>query len=121
MHYGSPELKRSIFVYISSRTNHLNTPVSREDNLQFLGEPTNRASKPEIMFKPGLFSFALCSALFFALCSSAFISQQTALELKDVKLTGLDGIERDVDLSENKNSEDDVFHGARELNLEGMR
>ena len=66
------------------------------------------------MFKPGLFSFALCSALFFAVCSCAVISQQTALELKDVKLTGLDGTERDIDGSENKNSEG-------ELNVEGMR
>ena len=46
------------------------------------------------MFKPGLLSFALCSALSFAVCSSAVISQQTALE------------------------ENDEFNGARELNDE---
>ena len=73
------------------------------------------------MFKPGLLSFALCSALLFAVCSSAVISQQTALELKDLKLTGLDGTERNIDWSENKNSEDDVFHGARELNDDGQQ
>ena len=60
----------------------------------------------------------LCSV---AVCSCAVISQQTALELKDLKLTGLDGNERDIDWSENKNSEDEVFHGAGELNDDGQQ
>ena len=74
------------------------------------------------MFKPGLFSLALCSILFFAVCSCAVVSpQQAALVFKDVKLTGLDGTERNIDWSEIKNSEDEAFHSAGELDAEGMR
>ena len=70
------------------------------------------------MFKTGLFSFALCFALFLVVCSCAVISEEAALELKDFKAEPF-GNEENSDRSEGENTEkNDESNGARELNDE---
>ena len=49
------------------------------------------------MFKTGL--FALCFVVFLAVCSCAVISEETTLELKDIK-TETGGIEENSDWNE---------------------
>ena len=68
------------------------------------------------MFKTEL--FALCFVLSLAVCSCAVISEETTLELKDLKAEPV-GNEENSDLSEGKSIEqNDENNGARELNDE---
>jgi len=66
------------------------------------------------MLKTGL--FALCFTLFLVVCSCAVISDETALELKDLKAEPV-SIEEKSDWSEGENEQnDEKLNSVRELN-----
>ena len=71
-------------IYISSSTKHLNQLLNQDEKSHIFLVSWSTQQK-EIMFKPGLISFALRAALFFAVFNCATISKETQAELRDVQ------------------------------------